>query len=541
MIKNKFKIQDFTLLIVLLAFLKYQYESIIIGGTVWDDEGFITASKRIIEKALLYFNDPSNPFLSEFDFNLEFYGYLVAIPIYLISNSEFTISFFQNLIEMNPNINVKNFDELTNIIRFNLLNVYVISGLFLIYKLLNYFYEKTYSLLIVIFLLLIPSFSGHALFNIKDIPFAIQLFIATLYLLIVETKQSQINYSPNKQKFVKILLISFLLLVRFNGIVFIGLCSTYLLFLSKEKVKYLFDNAFVYVASLIIFFVGSPSSWQKPLLYFRETIKTQFFLDWPQATLTNGKYIYATEMESDYLVTWFFYKLPIVFHFGLIISLFLIIKYKKASPLVTYSLFYIFTINLVFIIFKPVSYDGLRQYIFLIPFFCIVLVDCIDYIKNKQIKVFTVSIFIFYLIFTQSNLGPYRYTYFNEFVQENKISSYCNEVGGCGDWATDYWGYSGKQLANKFNNLKVNEVLLCEPIRVFETYLHEEIKTLDLNEIPKQKEFYLMNIHRPMLSYDTCGFIDNSINYDCVFVDAVTTELRFNQINLSYIQKCELS
>ena len=108
MIKNKFKIQDFTLLIVLLAFLKYQYESIIIGGTVWDDEGFITASKRIIEKALLYFNDPSNPFLSEFDFNLEFYGYLVAIPIYLISNSEFTISFFQNLIEMNPNINVKN-------------------------------------------------------------------------------------------------------------------------------------------------------------------------------------------------------------------------------------------------------------------------------------------------------------------------------------------------------------------------------------------------------------------------------------------------
>jgi len=542
---KKIKKEDIFFIFVMFSFLYHQYISIIIGGTIWDNLNHFTTSQIIIEKAKLFFIEPNNPFLSEFFFNYEFYGYIIAIPIFIISNNEIILNLFQHILQENINVDINNLVEVKNIIRFNILNFYVVACLFFVYRLLNNFYSKSNSLLAIIFLILIPSFNGQAQFNIKDIPFALQLFLACLYLLVIEKKRSGIHNVSIKEKLIILLLISSILLIRLNGIFFIGLCSVYFLISSKEKVKYVKNYINLYLGSILLFFIGSPSSWQKPKLYITETINTQFFLEWTGATLTNGKYIYALEMEPYYLSTWLFYRLPLVFHIALITSTIFYFYRKNFSEIFKLSIFYIYVINLLFIIYLPVAYDGIRQYLFLLPFFSIVLVESITILKNKFIKQISILLIVIYLIFTQMGLGSYRYIYFNEFVNKNDIAIYCEQVGGCGNWATDYLAYSGKELSKLVFNLGIEKVYICEPTDAFSTYLEMEIEILNndnfLKDIPQNEEFYILNIHRPMLSYDTCGFVESGREYNCEFVDSVTRQLRKVDITLSYIQKCKFT
>lgn len=536
---KKIQKEDILFISMMILFLYHQYISILIGGTIWDDPAHVTTSKRIIQKAILFFNEPNNPFLSEFESNYEFYGYVIAIPVFIVSNNDLVMSIFQNILQNNPNVNLNNFEEFNNIVRFNTISVYVVVSLSFVYKLLNNFYSKGNSLLAILFLILIPSFNGQALFNIKDIPFALQLFLASLYLIVIEKKRFGIHNASLKEKIIMLFLISSILLIRLNGIIFIGLCSVYLLISSKEKVKYIKNYLYLYVGSIVLFFLGSPSSWQKPKLYITETIKTQFFLEWTGATLTNGKFIYAIQMEPDYLTTWLFYRLPIIFHLALIISTIIYFYRKNTSEIFKFSIFYIYTVNIVFIIYLPVSYDGIRQYLFLLPFFSIILVESTIFLRKNLMKKFTVFFIVAYLLFTQSGLGSYKYVYFNEFVNENAVTIYCEHVGGCGDWPTDYLAYSGKEISNKALNLGISEVYVCEPTYAFSTYLDNKLKIV--NSIPTDEEFIILNIHRPMLSYDTCGFIDSGRNYSCELVDSVTRQLRGVDVNLSYIQKCKFT
>ena len=523
-------------------FFYHQYYAIIFGGTIFDDSGHISTAKRIIDKSILFFQDPNNPFLSEFNaFNYEFYGYIVAIPVFIFSNNEYVLTIFENLLQNNPNVNISNLEEFSYIVRYNSISIYVVIVLILIYRLLNNFYNKGNSFFVILFLIMTPSFSGQALFNIKDVPFALQLFLATLYLLFIEKKRMGIENASIKEKIFIMLLISSVLLVRLNGLVFIGLVSLYLLASSKEKTNYIFSYFYLYIGSFILFFLGSPSSWQKPKLYLTEVIKTQFFLEWTGNTLTNGEYIYALNMEPDYLLTWLFFRLPIVFHISLIVGTILYFFSHKKSELFKLSIFYIYVINFVFILFLPASYDGIRQYIFLLPFFSIVLLEVTTFIRNNLFKKAALILAVIYLIFTQIGLGPYKYVYFNEFTAEEEISIYCDEVGGCGNWATDYLGFSGKELSKKILKLDIDEVYICEPTYAFDTFLDNEVKLLNyagINQLPTNQEFIILNLHRPMLGYDLCGFVDMNREYSCDLVDMVTTNLRGYKINLSYIQKC---
>ena len=154
---KKIQKEDILFISLMILFLYHQYISILIGGTIWDDPSHVTTSKRIIEKAILFFNEPNNPFLSEFEFNYEFYGYVIAIPVFIVSNNDLVMSIFQNILQNNPNVNLNNFEEFNNIVRFNTISVYVVVSLFFVYKLLNNFYSKGNSLLAILFLILINS------------------------------------------------------------------------------------------------------------------------------------------------------------------------------------------------------------------------------------------------------------------------------------------------------------------------------------------------------------------------------------------------
>ena len=69
---------------------------------------------------------------------------------------------------------------------------------------------------------------------------------------------------------------------------------------------------------------------------------------------------------------------------------------------------------------------------------------------NFNYKLIFIPVF-FYLVFTQYGLGQYGYVYFNEFVDINSVAIECENIDGCGSWSSDYWGYSGKELAEYLN------------------------------------------------------------------------------------------
>ena len=86
MTTKKIQKEDILMLFLMVIFLYHQYNSVIFGGTVFDDLAHISTSERIIDKSILFFQDPNNPFLSEFNaYNYEFYGYIVAIPVFIFS------------------------------------------------------------------------------------------------------------------------------------------------------------------------------------------------------------------------------------------------------------------------------------------------------------------------------------------------------------------------------------------------------------------------------------------------------------------------
>ena len=80
---------NFLTIFYILLFTLYQISLVVKGGTTWDDEQLINTSSRIINKFILFTDDPSNPFISEFVSNYEFYGYFVLIPIFLLSKNQF--------------------------------------------------------------------------------------------------------------------------------------------------------------------------------------------------------------------------------------------------------------------------------------------------------------------------------------------------------------------------------------------------------------------------------------------------------------------
>ena len=108
---------------------------------------------------------------------------------------------------------------------------YLIFALFLSYYLYSRISGKKRAFQFILILTLIPSFSGQALFNMKDIPYAMQAVIAILYALIVFKNFSQVN---TKSELTMGVMFGLIMLIRLNGIVFIFVTDFFSIFLNRR-------------------------------------------------------------------------------------------------------------------------------------------------------------------------------------------------------------------------------------------------------------------------------------------------------------------
>ena len=575
---KKFDIKKVSLFLTLIIYGIYQNYLILLGGTTWDEPASILSASKQIYKAYIFIVDPNNAVLENF-VPPEFYGGLLFIPAYLVTAFGGIVQIFSRFFSYTELVNHLNELEIALIIRHTTLNLYVILILIFLYFKIKKDFGVNRAVLTVLVLLLIPSFNGHSLFNFADIPLGMQLFASSVFFI------SYLNNFDNRSNLILGILFGLTLLTRINAIVFLSFLPLFE-FLQNYMVKrkYRFGKIYkklflkylkIYSIAILIFIIGTPPFWKNPIYWLKEAYIYQFRHPNNVPSLLNGKEIFAYEAPRTYLIEWFAYRLPLGFIILFLIScgLYFFVREYRENSLFTYSLFFIFLVNLSFIIYNPVAYDGIRHYLFLLPFFAIVIAELFDYAikKNKKTGNTIFVIFVIYMIMTQFGLGAYKYVYLNELVQKENISEECDEYvsqSGCGDWATDYWGFGGKELFNISKSYNQSILYFCPPHFTYslfqesekpwslingdfvfddsypfetdEVFYYQSDMLAHINEKEfKSIEFLSFNYHRP--PGDSCGLksLDkNKFDIYCEVIDGVKVKLRGYEIPINYLSKC---
>ena len=256
----------------------------------------------------------------------------------------------------------------------------------------------------------------------------------------------------------------------------------------------------------------------EPFKIFIEQLEVQFG---PDRILLNNKILSTLEVSSNYIFVNLLFKSPeyILFTYVIFIILFLS---NKEFRLEKYTNFYtkIFLILItltfpsIFILFSSYKlYDGLRLFIYIIPFYCIIPALVI-YFLIKNVKYFfnkislLVIFFYSYFIYNFIKITPYQYTYFNFLAgkKENLIHNF--EI--------DYWGISVKELVS--NIVKKDYQKKDNFINIAVCGLNVDIVKIEFNKYPifkykikdlqNEKYDYIIMNNRPVYlddkKYVTC-------------------------------------
>ena len=149
-----------------------------------------------------------------------------------------------------------------------------------------------------------------------------------------------------------------------------------------------------------------------------------------------------------------------------------------------------------------------------------------------------ISHFSFLLLFVDKD---FLIDQLNEFVDEENITYDCQNIDGCGNWLTDYWGYSARSLAEYINKNNYSNVYICKTAGIWDPYINESLKPIytDTSQLV-DKDFLVATIYRPRFQDDGCGFNRSNIKYDCRIEFKTTTMLRQHEIDLNYLKTCKI-
>ncbi len=415
---------------------------------------------------------------------------------------------------------------------------FFISGIYLRKILFLLTENKNFSTLGSLFYLLYPYLFGHSLMNPKDIPFLSIWLILTYYNFSII-----LNFFQNKKLLLKDLLAlsiltAFLISIRISGLlILIQFFISFILTFNIMKLgfeyffKNLFSKAIFFLVSALFFIILLyPIFWTNPFLLI-DAIK--FMGNFPQdiCTQTFGKCLRAQNLDPLYIPSWLLVKLPILIIIGIILiplSEKKIFASKKNQIIFGSILITSIFIPFILIFLKTPLYDELRQILFLIPLYIIIgLVSFYFLIKNLINKILFVFIVIF--IFENFYTYPYQYTWFNfpsRLIQLEK------------KFELDYWGISGKKIAEKINSNNIEKkCLVVSPQYLIKPYINE--KKIDCYYNWQSIE---QSIPRPFYAIQLVRNLKSSIPYKCEIIHSEFIDLSFykkNTLNSANLIECK--
>ncbi|HIK05821.1 MAG TPA: hypothetical protein IGS40_14095 [Trichormus sp. M33_DOE_039] len=369
-------------------------------------------------------------------------------------------------------------------------------------------------------LAIFPRFWGHSFFNPKDIPFAAMYTLGTFtgaclisyYFTVSEEKTKiGINYITLYSALYGIL-IGLVTGTRTGGfILLIFVPLTHILTIQDKSniIRLLSKFWKLYILIFIVWIITTtiihPASWSHPIKWFFGSIEylSKHSLNIP--VLFNGEFISSTNLPISYLSTWFLITTPeflqILFLLGLLIIFW---NYKKYNELqkccVILTLLQILFLPTVAIINQSTIYDGIRQFLFIIPGIAIIsaigLTEILTWTHKRkyQLAVMTFVVILFgQIILDMITLHPYEYIYFNRIF--GGLPKAHNR------YETDYWGLSMREGMEWINNHTTanTQVASIYPMEIWATFAAPNIQPVLIDEVEAKsilKPFYYLALPR---------------------------------------------
>lgn len=398
-------------------------------------------------------------------------------------------------------------------------------------------------------LALFPRFWGHSFFNPKDIPFAAMFTLATLlgaclvnYYL--KANQENIKLGINRITIYSLLygiLIGLVTGTRIGGFFFLFFVPmTHLITILCKKniykeIKYFWRfYGVMFLSWMVTTTIVYPASWTNPVGWFIETLQYLSKHKWGGTVFFEGKFISGQLIPWYYLPKLLLITTPLIFIVTFVIGLFWIFfRYKKFNDLqrtcLILVLLQIFFLPFLAIVRQSTIYDGMRQFIFILPGIAVIcsatLIWIYQKISRKTMQLFTCALIVALLspiVLDMLALHPYEYIYFNR-ISGGLPKAY-------NQYETDYWGLSMREAMEWINNNGQPNITVVSshPLRLSKTFANPEIKVIDYKEFDETKNsppFYYLAMPR-------WDYQDKF--YECELVHQVIRQ----GIPLSIVKKC---
>ena len=401
---------------------------------------------------------------------------------------------------------------------FSFLTIFGIS------KITGRLFNKKVGKIVFLISFLNPIFFGHMSINPKDTIIAFSNVWAT-YFIIRYLQTQQINI---KRKYFSTLVglavgfgvgIRVIFLYTLIPILILTILDIFFLkkFINKEfsLIKFFKDLFKVLLIAYVMMIVFWPNTHDNIfILPFKLSFDfwneaNTFFSEGHTWGLMNGEFYRIQETPRTYLIINLFYRLPEFILFSYIIFIYLFFNDKKfflthfkfVKIKLSYLLFIIVFPIVVAALMALIIFDGLRYFLFLMPYLSIIPGVAIYYLIynirlniNKFYLISILVLFIYYL-FNFFSLTPYQYTYLN--IINGNFSDASKR------FENDYWGASLKELASKiemsdhFNSNNYFKIAYCGVNNDTINYYLKSIENFRYIETPNDKDYdYIIMTNR---------------------------------------------
>lgn len=345
-------------------------------------------------------------------------------------------------------------------------------------KLTKELFNKNIGKITILILFFYPIFFGHMAFNGKDTVLVFSHVWIT-YLLLRYIKYQHHSLKTNNYIILIGLLasmgmgvqIAFLgslipIIFIFFFDIFVSKKITTKRFSTKRFFKDIIKCFAIFYFSLMLFWIDAhPNILILPFKFFMSTLAEDFWSGW-HFNLVNGNYYFYDQVPKTYFLYNLIFKSPEYFLFLYLIFFIFLTKFrfffKKSIKNFDYKLLIILSFliypNLILFVLPYNVYDGLRLFLWALPYYCIIPGLVIYFfIKNfnniiEKILFFLITATSIYFLYNFLIFTPYQYTYLNLFTgkKEMRYKKFEN----------DYWGASLKELVSNSDLSKKQTVLI---------------------------------------------------------------------------------
>ncbi len=354
-------------------------------------------------------------------------------------------------------------------------------------------------------LVLTPYLTGHIPGNPKDIPFA-TAYLASMYIIYLLCKR---NSDTRARVLALGITFGVTMALRAVGITLLGIYTIYALAQHKLKLKdCVLETILIAIVAILVWaillpFIGA----NLPTNLVEVIFNAANYSEWNGIIYYLGEYLSKEQRPWHYLFILMAVKLPIAtlaLFAGKIASVF---KKPKVRDINLLLLLAISTNLALYLVTKPVIYNGARHFLYLIVLITLVATLQLVALQHKAL----VGIIIVYGIFTMYRmvkLHPYEYVYFNELTFGLSNAQHLFQL--------DYWGASYKEAAEyirdyaRTNKLEHLKIFTCD--NPFAVVYYSEF-AFDLVGSPKEANLLICDTFRDAIrNFDNRYPIFHTIN-----------------------------